>query len=219
MFLTSTPDPDEILIDLKDVTDAVWEALEAGAQHAREYFDSRGLDVDPFLAAHLTRFEARRLLEQHQHEAEYERRELSNSGLRLVAVRHGRRYDIRIRRSDDGRLPATQSDAMDDFYYQPVLDGIDTAHIETINLVALWVTPENYAQVTSLSLACPAAGGDTKSDVQAHWYKPVPHPATTSTLEMEFGEDVAAEEPISDLPIEILPQEQTGTDSDSDDEE
>src|SRR5438552_1402633 len=157
MILTSLPEPEQVLIDLRDVTDAIWEGLEAGVQHAREYFDSRGLEPDSFLAAHLTRFVARGLLEQNQHEAEFERRELSNSGLRILAVRNGRSYDLRIRKSDDGLLPTPQSDAMQSFYYQPILAGIELTQPEAINLVILWESPKNYSHITALNIACPQA--------------------------------------------------------------
>ncbi len=219
MILTSTPDPEQVLADLQDVTAAIWDALEAGVQHAREYFDSRGLDVDPFVAADLTRFEAKRLLEQQQHEAEFERRELSNNGLRVLATRNGRLYDLRIRRADGGLLPTVQSDAMAAFYYQPVLEGIELAHAESINLVILWETPSNYSQITAMNMACPRAGGEYREDVHAHWYTPIPHPVTTTSLPIEVEQAMADEQPIVELPIELLPEQQTGTESDNGEDE
>jgi hypothetical protein len=212
MILTSIPDPEQVLMDLSDVLSAVWEALEAGIQQAREYFDARGLEPDAYLAADLTRFEAKRLLEQQQHEAEFELQELSNNGLRVRAVRNGRSYDLRIRRSDNGQLPAPQSNVMSDFYYQPVLAGIDLPHADVINLVALWETPRTYTHITAINLACPSAPGESRADVQAHWYTPVPHPATTAQLPIEIQQEQAEEQPITDLAIEPLPDEQTGTD-------
>jgi hypothetical protein len=219
MILTSTPDPEQVLADLRDVTDAIWESLEAGILHAREYFDSRGQEPDAFLAAHLTRYEAKRRLEQQQHEAEFERRELSNSGLRVCAFRNGRVYDLRIRRSDDGNMPAPQSDAMEDFYYQPVLEGIDFLRsIQAMNLVILWETPRNYSHITSLAVACPRAAGQGRAEVEAHFHVPIPHPATTTQMPIDIQEQLAEEEPITDLAIERLPQEQTGTGDHNDDE-
>src|SRR5205814_954532 len=106
------------------------------------------------------------------------------------------------------QLPTPQSDAMQEFYYQPVLDGIELAHPESINLVVLWETPRNYSHITGLNAACPQVGGENREDVHAHWYTSIPHPVTTTALPMEVEQQMAAEAPIEDLPIERLPQQQ-----------
>ena len=172
---------------LNGVLDAVWIALEHGLLKTREYFDQEGTEIDPWLAANITRYHARIYLEAHQLNADYERIDLLNCGLRVLAVREQYRFDLWIRKADDGELPVPKSDSMQAFYYQPLLPGVFTANApsvmpvsETIGLVALWETPPSYSHITSSSLVCPSQGGDSKADIQEHWNIPVPHPITTT---------------------------------------
>jgi hypothetical protein len=218
MILTSTPDPDQVRSELRDVTDVVWMALEVGISRAREYFDELGVENDPHLAAHITRYHAKLFLEEHQQHAEYERRELSNSGLSLLVQRAERCYDLRVRKSDDGELPVPQSAAMQSFYYQPVLIGFegDVPPVETIKLLILWEAPKTYTHIAGVTLACPSVGGSYRGEVEAHWRINVPHPATTTVFAPTEVESEVPEEPITELAIEALPDEMTGTGSDGD---
>lgn len=212
-MLTTTPDPQHTVATLRDVTDVVWEALEYGISKTREFFEAEGGEVDAHFAAHQTRFHAVRFLEEHQQHAEYEREELANSGLRLRVDRAEFSYDIRIRKSDDGELPAPQSHAMREFYYQPVLEGFwDAPPVENVRLVVLWEAPRSYSHVAAMTIACPAIA-DGKRSVRAHWHVPVPHPSTTASVLTVAGSQMLEEEPITDLPVEALPAQQTGTDS------
>ena len=206
MILHSIPEPETTRDQLESVTHAFWIALEHGLSKTREYFDEQGTEIDPWLAANITRYHARIYLEAHQLDADYERIELLNCGLRIVAVREECCFDVWLRKSDDGELPVPKSGNMQAFYYQPLLAGlfpdIPIAGIpvnETVSLVALWETPASYSHITSLSLVCPAQGGESKADIQAHWTIPVPHPVTTAqNLEPSTNE----EEPADDLDID-----------------
>lgn len=211
MILTNLLDPDEALALLSDVTDCVWDALESGLAKAREYFDAEGTDFDPFLAAHLARYHAKLHLESNQQHAEYERVDLSNSGLRILVNRGDWRIDLRIRKSDDGRLPVPQSDSMRLFYHQPVMLGFypdQPAAYQTICLVALWEAPKSYTHVTAINLSCPSESGNYRGEVKEHWNVSVPYPVTS--IASDGGDP--GEEPAADLDIDTLREEMTGTD-------
>jgi hypothetical protein len=206
MILHSIPEPESALAQLNGVTNVAWIALEYGLSKTREYFEQEGTEIDPWLAANITRYHARIYLEAHQLDADYERVELLNCGLRVVAVREHSRFDVWIRKADDGELPVPKSDNMLAFYYQPLLAGLFpeiaatvTPISQTISLMVLWETPPSYSHITSLSLVCPAQGGDTKADIQEHWSIPVPHPVTTTQGSHSTGD---GEEPADDLNID-----------------
>jgi hypothetical protein len=95
---------------------------------------------------------------------------------------------------------------MQAFYYQPLLPGVfsdDAPNAvpanETVGLVVLWDTPPSYTHITSLSLVCPAQGGESKADIVEHWNIPVPHPVTTTHMAEPTTGD---EEPADDLDID-----------------
>lgn len=211
MILHALPDPELTRDSLMDVTTVLWTALEHGLTKTREYFDQEGTQIDPWLAANITRYHARLYLEAQQAGGNYQRVDLLNCGLRLEVVRDGQAFDLWVRKSDDGDLPVPQSDSMKSFYHQPVMlgfypDGTQVA-TPTIALVVLWDAPRAYTHITQFQLVCPAQGGETKADVQEHWGIPVPHPVTTFIPEVT---EPATEEPATDLPIEPEADEETG---------
>lgn len=218
MILHTLPDPDETREQLQSVTDVIWAALEHGLVKTREYFEQEGTEIDPWLAANITRYHARIHLEDHQADASYGRVELLNCGLRVVTLRDGRYYDVWIKKSDDGDLPVPQSYSMLAFYHQPVMIGFyleqseAVAVTDSLSLMLLWETPKSYTHIASLMLVLPAQGGESKSDVQAHWSIAVPHPMTTAVAAEPIS---AEEEEAEDLPISENPSEATG---DPDDE-
>jgi hypothetical protein len=220
MILHSIPEPETTREYLNGVLDAVWIALEYGLLKTREYFDQEGTEIDPWLAANITRYHARIYLEAHQLDTDYERIDLLNCGLRVVAVREHYRFDLWIRKADDGELPVPKSDSMQAFYYQPLLPGVFAANgatvipvSQTIGLVALWETPPSYSHITSLSLVCPSQGGDSKADIQEHWSIPVPHPVTTTHTAEPTTSD---EEPADDLDIDTDADAASGSGDDDD---
>jgi hypothetical protein len=140
--------------------------LEAAAAQATEFFGDR--DKDVWLYPDLFRFYAKESLEGRPFELVDEQRDrldhqvLANNGLLL---RYGLR-EIRIRKAENGAIPAATSQTLRDFYEQPSLFG---SAVATQRLLLLWDTPHG---VFELTLACPKNG-----DGVPHWKVPVPHPA------------------------------------------
>lgn len=218
MILHSVPSPEETRDRLASLLATVWAALESGLLKAREYFEVEGTEIDPWLAASITRYHARIFLEAHQHDGDYERIDLLNCGLRVVAVRDNTRFDVWIRKSDDGSMPVPQSDNMMEFCHQPVLHGFypdpDLDTMQALALLALWEAPKNYTHITALSLSLPAQGGQSRADVSEHWNIPVPHPALGAVGSADDAGDASdgapGEEQADDLDIEGEAEEQTG---------
>jgi hypothetical protein len=215
MILHEVPAPEEVTADLEPMLDMLWQALEVGAASAVTFFTSHGLAApdDRGLAAHLTRYQAKKVLDGFQQDTEFERDELPFSGLLVRVIANNRHYVIRVRRSWDGLLPRAQSDVMQMFYWQPELPyngvSVPSAVTHEIHLMLLWATNDDYTQVTTLTLALPRAG-DADEDVDVHWTVEIPHPATTIT---GHGSNPAPPEaPAEDLQIEDAfdEDEQTG---------
>src|SRR5438046_3088382 len=114
MILHEIPTPERVCSDLCGFLDLCWQSLEVGAASAVQFFASHGLSLpdDRGLAAHLTRYQAKKVLDGFQQDTEFERDELPFSGLLVRLDRDGRRYVVRIRRSTDGFLPPAQSVTM-----------------------------------------------------------------------------------------------------------
>lgn len=216
MILQAVPNPEDTRDLLQGVTNIMWTALEVGLIKAREYFDQEGTEIDPWLAANITRYHAKIHLEAHELDGAFDRTDLLNCGLRVFAVRNGQAFDIWIRKSDDGEMPVPQSQTMKNFFHQPVMHGfypevqgvpgVVSAAVPPICLLLLWETPKNYSHITSVTLTCPAAGGESKADLEAHWEIPLAHPVTTFVA----AEPLGSEEPAADLDIEQEADEATG---------
>ena len=140
--------------------------LEAAAAQAAEFFGEG--DKDVWLYPDLFRFYAKESLEGRPFELVDEESDrldhevLANNGLLL---RYGLR-EIRIRKAENGAIPAATSQTLKDFYEQPSLFG---SAVPTQRLLLLWDTSNG---VFELTLACPKSG-----DGVPHWKVPVPHPA------------------------------------------
>lgn len=213
MILRSIPEPAEVLADLHDLAPLVWGALEAGVDHTRWYFSEfRGPEVslDPYLAAHLTRNIAGEYLMKRQQDVEFEPEPLANSGIIIRATRNACRYEIRVRRALDGRLPTSQSKTMLDFCRQTLLPfkEIEPTKAPFLNVIFLWETPKAYTHVSSVILACPEVGAKVRDEVHAHWYAPVPHPIATA-VPAQAGED-GVTAPDLDIAPAAVPKTGTG---------
>lgn len=211
MITPEIPRPQEVLADLAPILPAIHGALEDGVQHAREFFEERGVPVDPFLAPSLVRWRAKLYLEgtgRKVIDTEYNREDLSNNGL-CLHFKNARRYTIRIRKSLDGTLPVPgPSRPMQLFYQQlafafvdPTDSGEDTGPLA---VVLLWNVTSHY-RLQPLQLACPKAGDLTRESVEAHWYIGVRHPALAV-------EGTPSGSQVDDLNISLNdPQDETGS--------
>jgi len=133
--------------------------------------------------------------------------------MKVTAVRGEYRFDVWVRKSDDGEMPVPRSESARLFYEQLFLEGFPQEDgpvpaIQQIDVLALWDTPRNYTHISGIDLACPERGGDVRADVRAHWQIPVPHPMTTHHVDQE---QQGGEEPADDLDIGQEPDEMTGT--------
>ena len=214
MILQQPQDPQDVADDLASFLALCWKALEYGADSAVRFFvaEKRNVD-DQGLAAHLTRYAAKRYLENHNTHADFEQEDLPFSGLLVYVVTASRRYVIRIRRSADGTLPMPATYALEAFYRQPrqrYLPGMEPPKegpegIPQTHLMVIWRTPRDYSRVTSLVIACPKYV--TKDEVKTHWEFEVPHPAITRPDSDSDGPEGVPD--MHDLPMEDLPRSAT----------
>jgi len=183
------PDEEKVYAELASFFALCWQAIEHGVGVAVAHFSSKKREVDDGgLAAHLTRYHAKDFLDAHNADVEFEREELSFSGLLVMLVRNDRRYVLRIRRSSDGSLPFPETETLRAFYKQPkqkYLPGFEPADAEAAglpetHLMVLWSTPRDYSRVLDLTVACPRAVGE--DEVKCHWQFAIPHPSTVTTV-------------------------------------
>jgi hypothetical protein len=176
------PDPDEVLGEIRPLTDELWPALESANASAIAFFDRERAGEerrwDANVHASLTRYFAIQLLDRAGVDAQaesgdltFERIGLANNGICLMRGRHV----IRVRKADDGRLPAPGSLAQEEFYAQQMSLPFNIIGIESpddpANFVILWGISAVDHAMNDLVLACPSA---TK---EPYWYAKVVHPA------------------------------------------
>jgi hypothetical protein len=174
----NVPDTDDALKAVQPIMPAIYGALEAGTQAAREFFESRAADIEPYHAASTARWEAKRYLQDQGHQVasgSYSVAGIANNGLRVTFGK----YVLWILKSPDGLLPIAASGTKRLFYAQQLslaFPGADPSP-GTLALVVLWDATPDY-RLGDLVLACPEGGAETLASVRAHWYIPVPHPAS-----------------------------------------
>lgn len=185
---TQLPEPKEILRLYMPLLRTLVAALLQGARHARAYADWMDEPVDRTLAPALVRKEAKRFISRRtesdsttqvaDEEVEFEPEYLPNLGI-AVAV-DGLR--IKLLKSDNGSLPVPGPSQKRQQYYAQQWslfsadtdsDADTTANDESndplrANLVMHWVPDDEY-NLSRVYLACPTAGGLTRSSVQSEW--------------------------------------------------
>ena len=180
-----------------------WRAFETGTQHAAAYFKDqpgeRARVRDPWLFAHLVRFQARTYLADRGIDANIDLMWLALSG---VAVRFGR-VDLRFLLSDDGRLPAPgRSWKKRAFYSQAIQNPLFILGDEqprlpaTLNIVVTW-DYDSSGVLRGLVVHCPSGGGNGRDSATSYWNHALPHPASTYQAPAQPAD---AEQP-ADLPI------------------
>jgi hypothetical protein len=200
MFSPNIPGPEETLAQLGPLIPPLYRSIEASVQEARNFFDDRGEDIDPFLFPCLVRYHAKLLLEKTGQAADYELDDLANNGLYLRFAG----YQIRILKSDNGRLPVPGPSRPKQEFYNQQLEfdfmnsGSDQSHQNLLNLVVLWEV-SGLRNLEKLVLVCPKAGSTTRDSVEQHWEIQIPHPAQSQ----EPGQLV---ESVEDLEITLKPQ-------------
>jgi hypothetical protein len=201
------PESQEALSDLSQLIPVVYSALEAAIQSAREFFDREGnRPIDPYLAPCLVRYYAKRFLidagcnaeyeddvEHDEGDGEFKFHNLSNNGLALTSEK----YQIRIWKSDDGKLPVPGPSQPRRAFFQQCLPYDMSLPAEQLGLAILWEVSPNYV-LTRLLLSCPKAGDTSRASVEAYWTVPIPHPAFSAIVADQSEDHV---EEFVDLPI------------------
>jgi hypothetical protein len=190
MISPNIPGPEETLAQLAPLVPPLYRSIEASVQEARNFFDDRGEVIDPFLFPCLVRYHAKLLLQEAGQAAEYELDDLANNGLYL---RFGG-YQIRILKSDNGKLPVPGlSKPKQEFYNQQLEfdfmnSGPGLSQPSLLNLVVLWEV-SGLRNLEKLTLVCPKAGSTTRDSVEQYWEIHIPHPAHSQEPQ-QFAETV-----------------------------
>jgi hypothetical protein len=188
MKLPIPPSPQEALAELEEVIPALYQAMETGCEEALQFFVERAdrdkqigrgdgrVDIDTDLHPSLVRFFAKREFDRLRVDADlFERENLRNNGLSLKPTG---RFNLRILKNDDGRVPLAGSSASKLRYYQQAIPllMLEQETQRPWNLVVLWFLNE-VKGLDYLSLVCPKTADDKA--VEVWWQEPIPHPATT----------------------------------------
>ena len=187
------PGPEETLAQLTPLVRTLYHSIEASIQEARSFFDARSATVDPFLFPCLVRYHAKFLLNEAGQAADYELDDLANNGLHLRFAG----FQIRILKSDNGRLPVPGPSKPKQEFYNQQLEfgfmnaGADAIDRNVVNLVVLWDVT-GLRNLERLTLVCPKAGSTTRDSVEQHWEIQIPHPADleSSKSETQVVEDL-----------------------------
>jgi hypothetical protein len=133
------------------------------------------------------------------HKVDFELGQLANNGLILT---YGD-YCIRIRKSDDGKVPVPGGSSVLQDFYQQVAFRFGDGHAESrTNLLILWdVIKPSYALAPNLYLAYPLSGGVSRDSVVIGWMVAIPHFTETVGKASERVPD-AVDEP-ADLDIRL----------------
>ena len=74
--------PETVLTEIQPITSLISEALELGTQEAREYFKKCNEKIEPYLAGDLTRYKAKKFLQDHGQDVEdYKVQKIALNGL------------------------------------------------------------------------------------------------------------------------------------------
>lgn len=188
---------DRILEKLKPMIPLTYEALEVGTQAARDYFEERGKDIEPYLASDIVRYEAKLFLIANGVgpivEESFEIEDIPLNGL----FAKYENLNIRILKAQDFKLPTTgHSKSRNDFYQQKIpfteaeWSDISSEHA---NLIILWRTDSSYHIGESFELICPKNGGNRKVMLEYHWKM------TLNPVDMLPGITEDISEPLQDL--------------------
>lgn len=174
----------------------IYEGLEFGAFKAVEYFVSQNCEVNPYLAASLARFNARRAIEARADKVPIALEDIPNIGLRMTYQEHG----LWILKNDDGDLPTPGSPIKEEYYNQvlPLLMRDPEQPVVKPNLVILWSAPKSYATVT-LKLVCPKSGNLNEAATKSYWDLRIPHPAELINFTMPPDADAATQEELDEI--------------------
>jgi hypothetical protein len=167
----------------------------------------------------LVRFYAKKALIK-DNDGHFETENIANSGLFI----HNDNYNLRIKKSDRGKLPAPgHSISRQQYYKQSGVFLRNTENIpqmplnlpdfreyqsgDKLNLLVLWnLDPREKYKIGNISLACPKDGGVSSNTVIAYWHVPIPDGILTG------NGDTILPAATKDLPLTFSIDEETGDD-------
>lgn len=160
----------EVSEEIGAIYPVLYRAFEAATAKAKDYFVTQGRPIDWQLYPDLVRYEAKVLLVEAGHDAQFDMEDLSRNG--LMAVFAG--YPTRIRKADNGTVPLPGNS-------QPYIGHLNQQAWLPLdgdrkwNLMALWDT-NPLGLLSSIKLALTASA--TKASVENYWIETIPHPAS-----------------------------------------
>jgi hypothetical protein len=208
--MITIPEPDEVLRDLSHLLTITYSALDYGTYQSLSFFenhkDEADKRIDPFLGPHLVRFYAKKALIKDSN-GYFRTENIANSGLFI----YNEKYNLRIKKSDRGKLPAPGHSISRQQYYRQMPINLpefkEYQSSDKLNLLILWnLDPEEKYRIGSLSLACPKDGGVSSRTVVAYWHVFVPYGILTGTG------DTILPGATRDLPLTFSIDEETGDD-------
>jgi hypothetical protein len=203
------PEAAEALRRLQPIIPAIWEALGLGTDVARDHFDRTKLEVNPYLAAHITRCHARRALAQSLWCLDFEvddaapsMPDLPNSGIRIRLSG----LEIWILKAFQGGMPAPgHSFRRQEAWQLPMLE-----QPAMTRLFILWDVDVKY-ELISLTLVRPKRGDADPTSGEALWQIDLPRPDLVLPIGTSGLQQVVT---LPDLDTISLPkQKETGTDA------
>lgn len=223
------PSKYEVLHDLEDVLVLISQAIDYGIFKAKEFAhrENNGKIDDRSMAAHHARYFAIKYLRFHGHsaveEAEddpyamssdpYSLQRVPNTGILLKSGR----YQIRIRRAQNGGIPAPGESTSRQLYYQQAQGKLNFPDLadpppKGINLITYWDVVVPY-EFSALAIACPKYAKATQSSVEVWWEAPLPliaHYPIMKYVQSEIDDD--------DLDLELDGEAAAGGDGGEDDD-
>ncbi len=204
------PEPPTVLKDLSHFFPVFNSAFQQGTFKAFDYFDQMGIgykDFDPYLASSLVRYHAKQILrDSGQKIVDVDRllnlQNVPNIGIHLCCGK----YNIRILKSKSGEIPAPGHSVRKQEFYQQILpqtsfDFYEEVYGEKLNLLVLWDITPPYNLSSSIVLACPKDGGETRGSVFVHWKCVVPQEILLGSVSPQINIAKGASNEIEDLPI------------------
>ena len=223
------PNPESVISDLSSMLALVYPALDAGVDHALQYFEGiKKDDKDPWLFTHLVRHHSKDWLAANEIAATgFQLKNIPMSGLWL----HSSEYDIRILKYDhrpgpitdkfQPRIQVSKTSRRRQFFYQPSFEFDEdlTTFLklqvpQRLNLVLLWDHDADY-KLAAMELACPRRLSQEINAVECHWWVSIPRDGATGGFYGNQG-DPGQIIQLDDIQLEVeYANETTGVEGDS----
>jgi len=183
---------DEALRRLRNVSPIIYRSLEAGTEKARDFFESRELQVEPFLFSTMVRYFAWLMLTSEKYQdVGLKVEKLTNVGIQLKCEG----FLIRIwKTGEEGELPPPgESMARQAFYnqQQPFLpfDYSDIEEFAPVKLAFVWNAGSDHT-LSEVYLVCPSADEGPWRPGMYHWNARIEHPAESIQADVSLVDEV-----------------------------